>query len=49
MVWGGRREEGSGWGTHVWLIFKRMPRQSDSVRIVFSANDARIIESVQFS
>ena len=22
MVWGGRREEGSGWGTHVylWLI-----------------------------
>ena len=20
MVWGGRREEGSGWGTHVWLF-----------------------------
>ena len=19
MVWGGRREEGSGWGTHVYL------------------------------
>ena len=19
MVWGGRKEEGSGWGTHVWL------------------------------
>ena len=21
MVWGGRREEGSGWGTHVYLCF----------------------------
>ena len=20
MVWGGRREEGSGWGTHVYLL-----------------------------
>ena len=19
MIWGGRKEEGSGWGTHVWL------------------------------
>ena len=23
MVWGGRREEGSGWGTHVYLWWKK--------------------------
>jgi len=23
MVWGGRREEGSGWGTHVYLWRKK--------------------------
>jgi len=23
MVWGGRREEGSGWGTHVYKKIKK--------------------------
>ena len=30
MVWGGRREEGSGWGTHVWTINKAEHRRIDA-------------------
>jgi len=35
MVWGGRREEGSGWGTHVylrWIHFNIWQNQYNSVK-----------------
>ena len=35
MVWGGRREEGSGWGTHVylwWIHFDIWQNQYNSVK-----------------
>ena len=36
MVWGGRREEGSGWGTHVylwWIHFDIWQKQHDIVKL----------------
>ena len=36
MVWGGRREEGSGWGTHVylwWIHFDIWQKQYDIVKL----------------
>ena len=36
MVWGGRREEGSGWGTHVylwWIHFDRWQNQYNIVKL----------------
>ena len=36
MVWGGRREEGSGWGTHVylwWIHFDIWQNQSNIVKL----------------
>ena len=35
MVWGGRREEGSGWGTHVylwWIHFDIWQKQYNIVK-----------------
>ena len=32
MVWGGRREEGSGWGTHVYLWQIAKPIQYGKVK-----------------
>ena len=29
MVWGGRREEGSGWGTHVYLWKKKKKKKKE--------------------
>ena len=38
MVWGGRREEGSGWGTHVhpWLIHVNVWQKSPQYCTVIS-------------
>ena len=36
MVWGGRREEGSGWGTHVylwWIHFDIWQNQYNIVKL----------------
>src|SRR5574337_194971 len=36
MVWGGRREEGSGWGTHVylwWIHFDIRQNQYNTVKL----------------
>ena len=36
MVWGGKREEGSGWGTHVylwWIHFDIWQNQYDIVKL----------------
>ena len=36
MVWGGRREEGSGWGTHVylwWIHFDTWQNQYNIVKL----------------
>ena len=36
MVWGGRREEGSGWGTHVylwWIHFDIWQNQYNTVKL----------------
>ena len=36
MVWGGRREEGSGWGTHVylwWIHFDIWQNQYNNVKL----------------
>ena len=36
MVWGGRREEGSGWGTHVylwWIHFDIWQKQYNIVKL----------------
>ena len=36
MVWGGRREEGSGWGTHVylwWIHFDICQNQYNIVKL----------------
>ena len=41
MVWGGRREEGSGWGTHVYLwqihfdIWQKKKGNSNVITIFF--------------
>ena len=34
MVWGGRREEGSGWGTHVYLWWIRFDIWQNQYNIV---------------
>ena len=34
MVWGGRREEGSGWGTHVYLHLFRSSREPWLIQIL---------------
>ena len=34
MVWGGRREEGSGWGTHVYLWRIHVDIQQNQYNIV---------------
>ena len=34
MVWGGRREEGSGWGTHVYLRWSHFDIWQNQYNIV---------------
>ena len=43
MVWGGRREEGSGWGTHVYLwlihvnVWKKPPQYCKVISLQLNA------------
>ena len=41
MVWGGRREEGSGWGTHVKKK-KKMKGHPDSVALLLIQLDTKV-------
>ena len=43
MVWGGRREEGSGWGTHVYLWRIHFDIWQNQYNIVKLKNKIKII------
>ena len=47
MEWGGRREEGSGWGTHAFLVFN--PRQTLAPLFCAFALDFKLNTSHAFS
>ena len=42
MVWGGRREEGSGWGTHVYLWWIHVDIWQNQYNIVKLKNKIKI-------
>ena len=43
MVWGGRREEGSGWGTHVYLWWIHFDIWQNQYNIVKLKNKKKIL------
>ena len=50
MVWGGRREEGSGWGTHIYLWrihFDIWQNQYNIVSRVITAPDVVLVTHMQ--
>ena len=47
MVWGGRREEGSGWGTHVYLRWIHFDIWQNQYNIVKFKNKIKIINKSQ--
>ena len=46
MVWGGRREEGSGWGTHVYLWWIHFDICQNQYNIVKLKNKKKISQCV---
>ena len=42
MVWGGRREEGSGWGTHVYLWWIHFDIRQNQYNIVKFKNKIKL-------
>jgi len=48
MVWGGRREEGSGWGTHVYLWQIHFDIWQNQYNIVKSKNKKKRKEKTVF-
>ena len=57
MVWGGRREEGSGWGTHVylwWIHFDIWQNQynivklKNKIKLKKIKNKFEVIQSIVF-
>ena len=49
MVWGGRREEGSGWGTHVYLWQIHFDIWQNQYNIVKFKNKIKFKKSKHFS
>ena len=50
MVWGGKREEGSGWGTHVylwWIHFDIWKNQYNIVKLKNKIKLKKIIISIK--
>ena len=44
MVWGGRREEGSGWGTHVYLWWIHLDIWQNQYNIIKFKNKIKMKE-----
>ena len=47
MVWGGRREEGSGWGTHVYLWWIHFDIWQNQYNIVKLKNEIKFKKKVK--
>ena len=46
MVWGGRREEGSGWGTHVYLWWIHFDIWQNQYNIVKFKNKIKLKKKI---
>ena len=48
MIWGGRREEGSGWGTHVYLWRIHFDIWQNQYNIVKLKNEIKLKEKKEY-